>query len=184
MKKIILKGSVILALTISQLTAQSISSPLDLLVGQKMKPLEFEQVLQSEQSQTSLETLEGRVTVLNYWATWCAPCIAKFDGMNKVANKLKNEPVDFIHVTDEDEQKISRFLERRKLVGMIGMDLDHSVFQLPIKTKYGDKTISISGLPTLIIVDQLGIIRQVDQGYNSNKAEEYLEESIRKWIKN
>src|SRR5688500_14295359 len=50
-----------------------------------------------------LHTLKGDVVVLEFWATWCLPCIPAIKHFNLLSEKFKDGPVRFIAVTDEDE---------------------------------------------------------------------------------
>ncbi len=49
----------------------------------------------------SLKDLKGKVVFLEYWATWCGPCVASIPHMNRLEEALKGEPVVFLSVTDE-----------------------------------------------------------------------------------
>ena len=58
-----------------------------------------------------LSDLKGKVVFINFWATWCAPCVMEMPGIQKLAESLRNEPIVFLLVTDEDAIKIREFLE-------------------------------------------------------------------------
>ena len=58
--------------------------------------------------------LEGKITVINVWATWCHNCINELDELNELKEKYKNDPsVVFLAISDEEPAKVSRFLGRR-----------------------------------------------------------------------
>src|SRR5262245_38056996 len=44
----------------------------------------------------SLAGLRGKVVVLEFWATWCVPCVAAIPHLNELAEKLADQPVVFI----------------------------------------------------------------------------------------
>ncbi|HVF48316.1 MAG TPA: TlpA disulfide reductase family protein [Pyrinomonadaceae bacterium] len=69
----------------------------------------------------SLAELKGKVVVLEFWATWCAPCIPGLDHLSRIAAKYNHKPVQFIYITDEDEQRASWFLQKRSPTGWIGL---------------------------------------------------------------
>lgn len=71
----------------------------------------------------------GRVTVLEFWATWCAPCIASFSHLEQIAAELAGEPVDFLLVTDESVEIAERFLDRQSVPGWVGIDASGEVFR-------------------------------------------------------
>jgi len=48
-----------------------------------------------------LHALAGKAVVLEFWATWCGPCIAAIPHLNDLAAKFENRPVVFLAVTDE-----------------------------------------------------------------------------------
>jgi len=76
-----------------------------------------------------LKDLKGKVVFLDFWATWCGPCVASIPHMNRMQEAFKNEPVVFIAITDEAEEKISPFLKTHEIKSWIGIDEKESSFK-------------------------------------------------------
>ena len=91
--------------------------------------------------------------VLEFWATWCAPCIAAIPHLNEVAEQFKDKPVKFISITEEDEATITSFLSRRTIKGWVGLDLDSSVFEVYLG--------KVALIPRTVIVDREGKVVSV-----------------------
>ena len=53
-----------------------------------------------------LKDFAGKVVYLEFWATWCPPCVAGIPRTNRIIDKLAGEPVVFLFVTDEPASKI------------------------------------------------------------------------------
>lgn len=115
--------------------------------------LTFEKVLQkSDGNTTSLEELQGKIVVLESWATWCGLCKHSIAHNNDLSKQLANEPVQFIYVTDEKESEVREFLKENEIRGWIGLDPDKSVFN-----SYG-----IKGRPVTMVIGQTGqLITQI-----------------------
>src|SRR6185503_11931309 len=99
-------------------------------VGKPAPELGLEQVLQAPAgTEASWEKLKGKVVVLEFWATWCAPCIAAIPHLNELADHFKGKPVQFIAITDEQNKVIEAFLKKRAMRAWIGLDTDKSMFK-------------------------------------------------------
>ena len=91
---------------------------------------------------------ESKVLFLNFWATWCAPCLEEFYSIEALVNKIDNPDINFVFVSSEDSSIVSAF-ERENNFGLefySGTENFH------------DKN-DVVVLPTTIIVDRRGVIR-------------------------
>ncbi len=120
--------------------------------GQEPPPLGFEAILQAPGgAEPSWKALKGKVVVLEFWATWCGPCIAAIPHLNELADKFKDEPIQFIAITDQDEKVLGPFLKKKPMHAWIGLDTDRSMFK-----DYG-----IRGIPHTVVVDAKGMIAAI-----------------------
>ncbi len=89
--------------------------------GEPPPPFGLESTLQAPRgAQPSWKALKGKVVVLEFWATWCGPCIAAIPHLNELADKFKDEPVQFIAITDQDETVVRPFLRKKPMHAWIG----------------------------------------------------------------
>jgi len=120
--------------------------------GTPAPPLQFTQLLQAPPgAKTDWESLRGKVVVLEFWETQCAPCIAEIPHLSKLIAELDPAKFQFISVDglpSQDEKVVQEFLTKRKMPGWVGVDTTGSVF-----ASYG-----VRAFPTTIIVDGQGRI--------------------------
>jgi thiol-disulfide isomerase/thioredoxin len=115
----------------------------------------------------SLKSLAGKTVVIDFWATWCQPCVGSFPAMQKLVNYFSKDSsvvFMFIHTSDRSSNATA---EAKKLISSkhytfdLYMDLrDPSTKKNPLATIFG-----ISFLPTKLIIDKTGNIRFKDTGY-------------------
>jgi cytochrome c biogenesis protein CcmG/thiol:disulfide interchange protein DsbE len=60
----------------------------------------------------SLSSLRGKVVLLNFWASWCAPCVVEFPKLLQLAGTMKGEVVVLALSSDRDRAAIEKFLTR------------------------------------------------------------------------
>lgn len=62
-----------------------------------------------------VEKFEKRYLFVNFWATWCGPCIGEMPELVKLTNdpEIKSLPIQFVFSSDEDKEKIRSFAEKK-----------------------------------------------------------------------
>jgi uncharacterized protein (TIGR03435 family) len=117
--------------------------------GTPAPPLVFTQLLQAPSgARADWASLKGKIVVLEFWATWCSPCVASLPHLNQLVESLDPAKFQFISIDDEDLKVIQAFLAKKKMAGWVGIDTSGGVLAW-----YGVKS-----WPTTIIVDGNGKI--------------------------
>jgi peroxiredoxin len=103
----------------------------------------------------SLGEHAGKVVLVDFWATWCEPCRSSFPEYQALLARYANRVVVLGISEDDEEQGIDRFAEETAVRFPLAWDADKAVAQ-----RY-----QISGMPTLFIIDQSGLVRFVHAGF-------------------
>lgn len=101
-----------------------------------------------QQALGSWEELRGKVVVLEFWATWCDPCVESIPHLNSLAERFRGRPVVFIHVTDESEADVRAFLRQRPISGWVAPEAGAEAF----------KAFRVYGRPHTVLVDADGTV--------------------------
>jgi thiol-disulfide isomerase/thioredoxin len=72
------------------------------------------------------DTFRDRTLFLNFWATWCAPCVAELPSIERLVQRLEGSGVAFACVTSEPLEKVKAFVSRRSLKLPIYVLLDEA----------------------------------------------------------
>jgi len=106
-------------------------------VGDQAPELKVKMIMQApsqdaaRMNQSGLwEPLRGKVVVVEFWATWCSPCMPALTHLNQLAEKFKDQPVQFIAITDEDEATITQFLKQKPIRGWVGLDTERTTLKV------------------------------------------------------
>jgi len=62
---------------------------------------------------TTLADFKDQVVVLNFWATWCGPCVAEMPSLDRLRKALAADPVAFVLISEEDASTIRAFLAKK-----------------------------------------------------------------------
>ncbi|HEX4047352.1 MAG TPA: TlpA disulfide reductase family protein [Elusimicrobiota bacterium] len=96
----------------------------------------------------SLKEFRGQVVVLEFWATWCGPCVELLPHMNKMVAAFAGKPVRFISVTDETRPPVEAFLKTHPMKAWIGLDPTGAAFQ----------AFHVNSRPEVVVIDPFGRI--------------------------
>jgi len=98
--------------------------------GQEATALQVKQWLQAPNGfDGQWSQLRGKVVVLEFWATWCPPCIQAIPHLNRLANEFKDKGVVFIAVTDDDIDRLKPFLVKQPIDAVIGIDTERKSWE-------------------------------------------------------
>ena len=103
----------------------------------------------------SADTFKGKVTLVDFWATWCAPCIASMPDMQKLYDKYQEKGFTVLGVSIDEEgaKKVKPFLAKRKLTYPILLDTDNEASAW--------KAFGVHAIPTVFLINRDGqIVRQ------------------------
>jgi peroxiredoxin len=97
------------------------------------------------------------VVMLDFWATWCGPCVTELPILSEVANAYKDKGVAFFAINlRETPAQIKKFQEDKKLKFNVALDPEGKT-----GIDYG-----ANAIPMLVLVDKSGVVRSVHVGYN------------------
>lgn len=68
------------------------------------------------------DNLTDKVVVIDFWATWCRPCIASIPHMNSLAEKFQSDDVVFVSLSREDAAKVKKFTAKKEFKSYVAID--------------------------------------------------------------
>jgi thiol-disulfide isomerase/thioredoxin len=114
-------------------------------LGEAPPPVEAQAWLNwSGKEAPSLESLKGKVVVVEFWATWCAPCVAGIPHLNELHEKHAKEGLVILSLTDQSRSHVEEFVGKRQMKYTIG-----------VKSETGD-AYGVSGIPHAFVVGRDG----------------------------
>lgn len=109
-------------------------------------------------STLEMSSFRGKVIVINFWATWCGPCLTELPLFEKTIAKFKDDKdVVFLALTtDEDRELVAPYLKQYK-------------FKIPVShADFLDEFFVVNSIPTTIILNRKGQVTFRQSGYNSS----------------
>jgi uncharacterized protein (TIGR03435 family) len=96
----------------------------------------------------SWDDLKGKAVVLEFWGTFCDPCVENIPHMNELAEAFKDKPVVFISVTRDGQAEVEKFMEKHPMKGNVA-----------VEGKEAFRSFQVRGIPHTVLVDKDGVIR-------------------------
>jgi cytochrome c biogenesis protein CcmG, thiol:disulfide interchange protein DsbE len=126
-----------------RLTSQEMNAP--------APPFSFQLV--ADESTMSLEDFAGQVVVINFWATWCAPCLTELPDLNALHDAYRDRGLAVLTISDESRRTLLDFESRLPLSTVSGYVSDPRSLPDPYRRTFQVR-------PSTYVVDRQGIIRE------------------------
>jgi thiol-disulfide isomerase/thioredoxin len=133
----------------------------------------------------SLASYRGKVVLLDFWATWCGPCIASFPRLRDLQARYGSQGFVILGITNFEGKKNNKPVSRREELKFLSAFKEKHDLRYPVAisdaTDAGWSKYGINAIPTTFLIDRRGIIRHIGVGSGKEEAAR-LEEMIKKVV--
>jgi len=114
------------------------------------------------------EALKGQVILIDFWASWCPPCISSFPAMEELTKKYTGRGLTILAVSvDEKQENMQRFLKSAKVSFAVVRDAQQKLVAAA----------DVPAMPTSFLIDRSGKIRFVHAGFDRDQTtRQYVKE--------
>ncbi len=107
-------------------------------------------------SAVSLTQYQGKIVLIDFWATWCGPCRMSMPVLENLQKEYPNELVLLAVNLQESRDDVRQYVSERHITSRVLLDEEGKV-----GTTYGSESI-----PMQVLIDQKGIVRDIRMGYS------------------
>ena len=129
--------------------ANDVSEIKNIVIHKDQKAYDYVIFLDKNDKEINIKEFNGNLLLLNFWATWCAPCKEEMPSLDRlqVNQNLSNLKIFAINVSQESKKKVDSFFEDLNIKNF------DPYFDAPTTLA---KTFSLRGVPTSILIDKDG----------------------------
>jgi peroxiredoxin len=150
---------------IEEISGKKVAPPKDKALGKGLD-MKF---TATDGTEVDLAKMKGKVVLIDFWATWCGPCVAEIPNVKKTYEKLHSKGFEIIGISlDSNEDKLTQFIKKKDMPWP--QYFDGKGWKNKISTQHG-----IRSIPAMWLVDKEGNL--VDK-----KARTNLEEKVEKLL--
>ncbi len=99
-----------------------------------------------DDEEISLADYKGKIIVLDFWGTWCGPCVAAMPSLKLIREAFKDHGVEIVGIASDEKQAVSRFCKKNKIPWPNVVDAKGSLAE-----QFG-----VQAFPTLMVIDKDG----------------------------
>jgi peroxiredoxin len=122
----------------------------------------------------SLSDFKGKVVFVDFWATWCPPCVMSSPEVEKMSNDYKNTPLVVLSLSlDDSEDTVRKFLKTHKISNRVAVAANTDV----------PEHYSVRGIPAFYLIDQNGFVVRAWEGFSPTMPS-YWRKEIDQLLKN
>jgi thiol-disulfide isomerase/thioredoxin len=113
-----------------------------------LEPIRF------EDWQRKLQSMKGRIVLVDVWATWCAPCIERFPHMVQLYKRYKGRGVQFVSMSVDDREDAAAVAKARQFV--VQQDATFPNYLMDENIMQSFEKLGVQGIPAVFLYDRAG----------------------------